>query len=410
MRTCLPVVMSLALASAVPATASPTRYHVGRRVYGCVDSAAALALDRPGRRQDGLDWMRTVRQSGRCFMLWPALPLDVISRRAGLALVRRVPPHVGEPPLFVLERDVRTLAPPSLPQPIPPAAARPVQGPAAPPLVAGAPIVVAAGNGTGPGTPAGAVGGGEEVQEPANPVPVPVPVPDPGDRPAAAGSEPSPPPDAAPAPRPVEPHATVVPPVAAGAAAESTPSPVSAAPWPPLPRPPTSQLHRGVVLIGLGLVLLLIGALLAALIIARRRRHFAHVEEPADWPPEARDRVVELRPATAAAAPSAAEFRKHCAAALAGAGWATKIAFPGDGSGPDIVAQRDAVVAVIRCRASNTAVTGEMVDEAAAMGSRQGATMTLLASNAPFSQRARDEADRHGVRLLRDTELPGFTG
>ncbi len=155
--------------------------------------------------------------------------------------------------------------------------------------------------------------------------------------------------------------------------------------------------------------MLLIGAVAAALVVARRRRHFAHVEEAADWPPRGRHQVVELRPPPPPV-PTAVEFRKHCAAALARAGWTTQLAFPGDGSGPDIVARRDSLVAAIRCRAINTAVTGEMVDEAAVMGSRHGATLTLLASNAPFSQRAQDEASRHGIRLLRDTELAGFVG
>ena len=165
-------------------------------------------------------------------------------------------------------------------------------------------------------------------------------------------------------------------------------------------------------MIGLVLVLFLIGAVAGAFLVARRRRHFAHVEEPADWPPGGFEQTAPLRPmaSTAPAVPTANQFRRHCAAALTSAGWATQLTFPGDGTGPDIIARRDAVVAAIRCRASNTAVTGEMVDEAAAMGSRHGATLTLLTSNAPFSQLAHDEALRHGICLLRDTELAGFVG
>lgn len=425
MRTCLPVAILLAPLfglAAMPALAVPGRYHVGRTVYGCVDPEAAVALDGQAGRQAGLDQARMVRQSGRCFRLWPALPLDVISRHAGLALVRRVPPRVGEPPLFVPEREVQTLRPP-VPPPTPQAVVPPppMAGRNAPPSPSPQP---------GPAVVTVGSTGGDDGREP--PDPVPARVPDPGDRAKAADPDPAPSsgpaasvalPSAPVAAMPIVPAPATPAPVAAPPASASPgppavvmvpasppSSPLPTAPWPPAPRPPASLIDRGSVLIGLGLVLLLIAAVVGALLVARRRRHFAHVEEPADWPPEDRDRVVEPRPAPAAAVPTAAEFRKHCAAALSSAGWATQLAFQGDGSGPDIVARRDATVAAIRCRASNTAVTGEMVDEAAVMGARHGATMTLLASNAPFSQRAQDEALRHGIRLLRDTELTDFVG
>ena len=452
MRRCVPVALLglglLAVGSRVPALASPTRYHVGRVIYGCVDPQATVALDGPEQRQGDRAWAGWVRRNGRCFALGPALRLDVISRQAGLALVRRVPPRIGEPPLFVLERDVHALPPDAQPSPSETAAApRSGGGSAATTatsagdgnhtsaLAGGAtPVRQTAGaaigdtgdgstSGFAPGSGTAAAAGADDTQEPPNPVPIPAPVPtqvstpvpvpvstptpDPGSQadPAGAGaaSTAEPPPSVPPSPTPA-----MLPPVAPSVATPP-PSPVAPPQWPPRFRPPPLQPQRIGVLIVLVLTLLLVGAVAAALVVARRRRHFAHVEEAADWPPGGSSQVVELRPA-APAVPTAIEFRKHCAAALSSAGWATQLAFPGDGSGPDIVARRDAVVAAVRCRASNTAVTGEMVDEAAVMGSRHGATLTLLASNAPFSQRARDEAIRHGILLLRDSELASFVG
>lgn len=89
-------------------------------------------------------------------------------------------------------------------------------------------------------------------------------------------------------------------------------------------------------------------------------------------------------------------------------GWTTQLGFSGGGAGPDIIGRRDSAVLLVRCRPADVAVTTQMVDEAASMGARQAGSLTVLASNAPFSQPVRDEAIRHRVHLLRDTELATF--
>ena len=159
-----------------------------------------------------------------------------------------------------------------------------------------------------------------------------------------------------------------------------------------------------------GLVTLLLLAFVAvAFAVARRRRHFARVEE--GWPsPKGRAEPVPVARPDARLFPTPQAFRRHCAGELERAGWVTQLAFPGDGTGPDIVCRRAGTVLAVRCRLSPNDITSEMVDEAHVMGTKQAASVTMLASNAPFSQRARDEAIRHRVHLLRDNELSVFVG
>lgn len=155
--------------------------------------------------------------------------------------------------------------------------------------------------------------------------------------------------------------------------------------------------------------LLLLGFVATAFLVARRRRHFAHVEE--DWPPHADGSPTTPAVTTPASlVPTAQAFRELCAQELERAGWSTQAGFTGGGAGPDLVGRRDGAMVVVRCRASQTAVTGEMVDEAAAMGARQVGALIVLASNAPFSTQAQGEAARHRVHLRRETELADFRG
>ncbi len=160
------------------------------------------------------------------------------------------------------------------------------------------------------------------------------------------------------------------------------------------------------LLIGLLVLLLMAVSIATAWIVARRRRHFTHVEE--DWPTPERQPsapTVEVPPL-----PSPHAFRALCATALEQAGWSTRIAFPGDGTGPDIVGRRDKKLLVVRCRTSRSVIGSEMINEAATMGGKQPGSLVVLASNAAFSEAARDEAARQRVHLLRDTDLYGFVG
>ena len=160
------------------------------------------------------------------------------------------------------------------------------------------------------------------------------------------------------------------------------------------------------LLIALRVLLLLAASIGIAWMVARRRRHFTGVEE--NWPSLERKLVaptVEVPPL-----PSPHAFRTLCAAALEQAGWSTRIAFPGDGTGPDIVGRRDKKLLVVRCRTSRSVIGSEMINEAATMGGKQPGSLVVLASNAAFSQAARDEAARQRVHLLRDTDLYEFVG
>lgn len=359
----------LLLGSASAGMAAP-RYQVGHTVYGCVDPRATTALSAHADAAQAR-WGLRVRRRGRCFVLTPAQQLDIILHRPGLVLLRLVPPHVGVPPLFVLARDIRAAG-----QPDPAVAGQPVfTSSIAPPKAQAAPVFTSsigqmrqhAGAPASSASPAPAS---------SDLVPLPSPIPTPA--PASA--------------------APIVPPVAVPA-------------WPPQAAAGTSS-HQGYALLTSVLVTLLLLVFVgSALLVARRRRHFAHVED-AGWPPHEDGTPTE--PVVIApkpdAMPTPQDFRKLCATELEVAGWTTQLGFNDGGAGPDIIGRRPGRVLVVRCRVSQTAITGEMVDEAAAMGSRQEAAITALASNAPFSQRARDEAIRLGVHLVRDTELAAFVG
>ena len=180
--------------------------------------------------------------------------------------------------------------------------------------------------------------------------------------------------------------------------------------WPPNDRDGKAAHAGRSLLFAVVISLLLLGFVLAALVVASRRRHFAHVED-AGWPPNENETIPAPRAMHEADLDETLTpqmFRKICAAQLERAGWATQVGATGSGNGPDIVGHRADALLAVRCRLSRTAITGEMVDEAAEMGRRHDSAMTALVSNAPFSQRARDEAFRHRVHLLRDTELDVF--
>lgn len=467
MTRCVPAALLLLLVAG-PAGGTERHYRVRDSVYGCVDPRATVGLS--GRdgflHRDG--WSAAERRTGRCFLLTPRLQLEVISRRADLALLRRVPPRAGEPPLYAMTQDLRVIAAPaSLPTMAAAVALRmqPMSGmaagesasrPVATPVMAartgtdvGAPMAAGAaptqegsavggisspGMGTVQVPPAGEAVSGKATPAPgfssatmsarpgagavtteAAPVggaPVPVIVATPA---ASASAGPG-------ANSPVQPVARAAEGAAASAPkssevvhatpaqAEPDAAPSSAATVQPAAWPPPKLVHAPRGLLSSVLVtLLLMPFVIGALMVARRRRHFAHVEDglPARDQPRTASLPVPGGPAPLA---SLQMFRQGCAEALQEAGWTTKLTFPGDGSGPDIVGRRGDSVIAVRCRVAGTAITGEMVDEAAAMGARHGGSMTVLASNAPFSQRARDEASRQRVHLLRDTELDTFTG
>lgn len=467
MTRCVPGALMLLLV-ARPAAADVSRYHVHDSVYGCVDPRATVGLS--GRdgflHQDG--WSSDQRRSGRCFLLTPRLQLETVARHAGLVLLRRTPPRAGEPPLYVMAQDLRRMLP--KPAPVMPDVAsglamatstKPVSVMATSEAVQRTSAGMVASSDTTsalraaptspvPGAaPAGLAADAATPPEvgsilptgPAGPASLRPEVP-PGDGEtptggasatslAAGAQRDTAPVGSSPATAATEVDAT--PPVTGAVANPGTPVPGASSPaggvttpaitgqpdhgvvaasvppaaWPPAkPAETSSRPGRG-LLSSVLVTLLLLPFIVGAFLVARRRRHFAHVED--DLPLGDQMRVPTL-PVVGGAEQLANPqvFRKDCADALQEAGWATRLIFPGDGSGPDIVGRRGDSVIAVRCRVSRTAITGEMVDEAAAMGARQGGSMTVLASNAPFSQRARDEAARQRVHLLRDTDLAAF--
>ena len=376
MQRRLAAALLLLLASSPEADAAPY-YQVDHPLYGCVDPQATLALRGPGERIRGHGWARYVRRAGRCFLLTPEVGLEVIQRQGDLVLLQRAPPRrVDAPPVYVMAGEVR----PAEPLPVAPV------GPPEPPRMTAAEVPP-------PVTPPQPAA----VPPAGMPEPAPVKASDPA-------SAPTPPPSPLPAPPPPAPEPAAVP---APATPPAPVAPVETPVWPP--HAPAGQVAGYGPLVGLLIGLLLLLAIVGAAIVARRRKHFAHVEDPG-WPPNEEGEAAAIATPAAGAepGPTPQEFRRLCAAELDRAGWTTQMGFTGGGVGPDIVCKRDGALLVVRCRQSQNVIGGEMVDEAAAMGARQEGAVTALVSNAPFSRRAREEALRQQIHLLRDTELADF--
>jgi hypothetical protein len=88
---------ALILLTSAPA-ASADYYHVRHATYACVDPQATSALD-PASRHAALP--STIRRQGRCFWVRPREHWQQVSHPThSLWLLRRKPPHPGEPPLY----------------------------------------------------------------------------------------------------------------------------------------------------------------------------------------------------------------------------------------------------------------------------------------------------------------------
>jgi hypothetical protein len=398
MKRLIPVAISLSCCWVVPAFAE--QMQPKRPIFGCVDPRATTALAIPDGRLRNRKWVDYVHRTGHCFALSPDQRFETVTTQGPLTLLKLLGDS-DMPPVYVQSSDVSEAVSQEPAEPPPPPAASvpqpdvasstppPVQTTAPPPSSAPASAAVM--------TPA---------EQPAPTPPLPA-------------LSPSAPPLAIP-PAPVTPAVVVPPPAPAAPVAAVTP---------PAPMAPAKQVvvstdtrSSGISVLLVVLVVLALLVLVAiAIAVARQQRRFAHVEDK-NWPPQD-DRVdpddvsapsgrTPFRPASSPQA-----FRASCVALLEQGGWVLQPSFVPAGAGavvgsvaPDIVARRKNAILAVRCRTEDKPITQEMIDEAAAMGTRQGAHDTVLATDQSVTQRAHDEAMRLHVHVLRADELDTLSG
>lgn len=427
MRHVLSAAALLSLGCSLPALAEPMMQPT-RAVYGCVDPRATTALAIPDGRLRNRKWVEYVHRTGHCSLLAAGQPFEVLARQGALALLKSPDASGDTPPVYAQFSDLTeaaatsqapaasqaaaadpaVVAAPVAAQPLasPPAAAD-ATAQAAPPAQAApaatAPQAVPPGPEQAPSAPSPAVAAAAPGAQPAAvPTPIPVPVVPP-----------------ATAPAPVQPAPVLAPPVQPTPAAPvptstPTPTPVPDAGAPavaPSAVPVPAAHSFGVSLLLVLVLLALLGLVGAAVAIARQQRRFAHVED-ANWPPrdERVDPLASPMPVAPAmqSEPSPQGFRKSCVEVLERGGWIIQPSFAAGGpreGAPDILGRRRDAVLAVRCRGGNATITPEIVDEVAAMGQQAHAHVIVLATAAPMTRRAHDEAMRLHVHVLAQDEL-----
>ncbi len=397
MKSLLSTAAFASLGFVVPALAAPM-VQPTHDLYACVDPRATTALAIPDGRLSNRKWVDYVHRTGHCVVLPASQQFEVVAQQGPLVLVKPVDATSDTPPVYAQQADMQQSAAP--------------QDPAA----QAAPGTVAAQ--AAPGTAAAQAA----PAQPQQPDQVPAQLATPAADPAVAPSQVSTQAPAQPADQPAVPAAASAPPPAATPAAPVAqpppPAPDNAAPvTAPLgtPAPATAPVRSSGVsaLLILLVVLALVALVGVAVAIARQQRRFAHVEDR-NWPPEddGRDPLGHAAPAAAAPprpARSPQAFRRDCVAVLEQGGWAIQPSFAvgaaeEDGS-PDIVGRKQNAVLAVRCRAGDEQVNLAMIDEAATMGRRINAHVTVLATEARLTQRAHDEALRLHVHVLPIEEL-----
>ncbi|MCQ8279215.1 restriction endonuclease [Acetobacteraceae bacterium KSS8] len=458
MRHVVPAVVLVSIGCAAPALAEPM-VQPKHSVYGCVDPRATTALAIPDGRLRNRKWVDYVHRTGHCMVLPASGTFQVLLHQGPLVLVQAPDAKPDSPPVYVQSSDLKTTgeeapapaataptgaepqaagsaatpapdasAPPAAAEPAPAPATgpaptqAPAQGPTSVPAEApAAPSVPPQGQAT-PTQPAPDAGGA-----PAQPAPSTTPPAVP--TPPVAGSAPAPSAAAPAIAAPAAPSAATAPdattPSAATPAAGTPPQAAeppaaSAAPgaMPPVSDAAQPQKHEssGISVLAVIVVLALLGLIAAAVMIARQQRRFAHVED-SEWQKE--DRYIDPLASTAPHAPSGLEptptpqdFRRGCIEVLEQGGWTVQPSFAAsatrDGA-PDILARRKDALLAIRCQAGDTTITPEMIREVAAMGQQARAHVTVLATPAPMTRRAHDEAMRLHVHVLDAEELGGLS-
>ena len=144
--------------------------------------------------------------------------------------------------------------------------------------------------------------------------------------------------------------------------------------------------------------LLIIGAaaLLVRFVLIRKRP--APVADP------------EQRPAIDAHAPASSMtlYKSRCVDQLRHAGWDARTRFSAGLPGPDVVARSNGLVLALQCHASRLPVDVGAVEQACMARERQQSDLAAIVSNAPFTDAARQLAERTGIVLLHEDELASF--
>jgi hypothetical protein len=419
MKSLLSTAAFASLGFVVPALAAPM-VQPTHDLYACVDPRATTALAIPDGRLSNRKWVDYVHRTGHCVVLPASQQFEVVAQQGPLVLVKPIDATSDTPPVYAQQADMQQSAAPQ--DPAAQAGPGTVAAQAAPGTVAAqaAPATIAAQ--AAPATIAAQAAPAQQQQPDQVPAQVATPAADPPVAPSQVSTQAP----AQPADQPAVPAAASAPPPAATPSAPVAqpppPAPDNAAPvTAPLgtPAPATAPVRSSGVsaLLILLVVLALVALVGVAVAIARQQRRFAHVEDR-NWPPEddGRDPLGHAAPAAAAPprpARSPQAFRRDCVAVLEQGGWAIQPSFTvgaaeEDGS-PDIVGRKQNAVLAVRCRAGDEQVNLAMIDEAATMGRRANAHVTVLATEARLTQRAHDEALRLHVHVLPIEELDSLS-
>lgn len=104
------------------------------------------------------------------------------------------------------------------------------------------------------------------------------------------------------------------------------------------------------------------------------------------------------------------EYKRRCVAALRRAGWNARTRFSAGLPGPDLIANSGDVVLTLQCHVSEEPVDAWAVKDACAARERQHSNLAAIVAIGPFTEAARQLAERTGIVLLREDQLASFAG
>jgi restriction endonuclease len=104
------------------------------------------------------------------------------------------------------------------------------------------------------------------------------------------------------------------------------------------------------------------------------------------------------------------EYKRRCVAALRRAGWNARTRFSAGLPGPDVIANSGDVVLTLQCHVSAEPVDTWAVKDACAARERQRSNLAAIVAIGPFTEAARQLAERTGIVLLREDQLASFAG